>query len=83
MLQDTMSLSGSEAYVAVLAYYNYLKGEAKTGVLKAQTYSTISVSVSRDTQQKKAFRLLNPEVALLQPFLPKIREHCLILGNAA
>lgn len=37
MLQDTMLLSGSEAYVAALAYYNYIKGAAKAGVPGAQT----------------------------------------------
>jgi hypothetical protein len=37
LLQDTMLLSGSEAYVAALAYYNYLKGAAKAGVPGAQT----------------------------------------------
>lgn len=37
MLQDTMALSGSEAYVAALAYYNYIKGAAKSGVPGAQT----------------------------------------------
>jgi len=37
LLQDTMLLSGSEAYVATLAYYNYLKGAAKAGVPGAQT----------------------------------------------
>lgn len=37
MLDDTMMLSGSEAYVAVLSYYNYLKGAAKAGVPGAKT----------------------------------------------
>ena len=37
LLQDTMLLSGSEAYIAALAYYNYLKGAAKAGVPGAQT----------------------------------------------
>jgi len=37
LLQDTMLLSGSEAYVAALAYYNYIKGAAKAGVPGAQT----------------------------------------------
>jgi hypothetical protein len=36
-LEDTMALSGSEAYVAVLAFYNYIKGAAKAGVPGAQT----------------------------------------------
>ena len=37
MLDDTMLLCGSEAYVAVLAFYNYLKGAAKMGVPGAKT----------------------------------------------
>ena len=37
LLQDTMLLSGSEAYVAALAYYSYIKGAAKAGVPGAQT----------------------------------------------
>lgn len=37
MLDDTMLLCGSEAYVAVLALYNYLKGAAKMGVPGAKT----------------------------------------------
>lgn len=37
MLNDSMTLSGSEAYVAVLAYYNYIKGAAKSNVPGAQT----------------------------------------------
>lgn len=37
LLQDTTLLSGSEAYVAALAYYNYLKGAAKANVPGAQT----------------------------------------------
>ena len=32
LLDDTMLLSGSEAYVASLAYYNYVKGAVKAGV---------------------------------------------------
>lgn len=37
MLDDTMLLCGSEAYVAILAFYNYLKGAAKMGVPGAKT----------------------------------------------
>lgn len=37
MLEDTMLLCGSEAYIAVLAFYNYLKGAAKMGVPGAKT----------------------------------------------
>ncbi|HBL74663.1 MAG: hypothetical protein A2W90_24425 [Bacteroidetes bacterium GWF2_42_66] len=36
-LDDTMTLSGSEAYGGVLAFYNYIKGAAKAGVPGAQT----------------------------------------------
>jgi len=36
-LDDTMALSGSEAYVAALAFYNYIKGAAKSNVPGAQT----------------------------------------------
>ena len=37
MLDDTMLLCGSEAYVPVLAFYNYLKGAAKMNVPGAKT----------------------------------------------
>ena len=37
LLQDTMLLSGSEAYMAALVYYNYLKGAANANVPGAQT----------------------------------------------
>jgi len=36
-LNDTMTLSGSEAYIAVLSFYNYIKWAAKAGVPGAQT----------------------------------------------
>jgi hypothetical protein len=36
-LGDTMTLSGSEAYATALAFYNYIKGAAKSGVPGAQT----------------------------------------------
>jgi len=32
LLDDTILLSGSEAYVAALAFYNYVKGAGKSGV---------------------------------------------------
>lgn len=37
MLDDTMLLCGSEAYIAVLAFYTYLKGAAKMNVPGAKT----------------------------------------------
>lgn len=37
MLDDTMLLCGSEAYIAVLAFYNYLKGASKMNVPGAKT----------------------------------------------
>jgi hypothetical protein len=36
-LDDTMVLTGSEAYLAVLAFYNYIKGAAKANVTGVQT----------------------------------------------
>jgi len=36
-VEDTMTLSGSEAYVGVLSFYGYIKGAAKSGVSGAQT----------------------------------------------
>jgi len=36
-LNDSMAISGSEAYVAALSFYNYIKGAAKAGVPGAQT----------------------------------------------
>ena len=32
LLDDTILLSGSEAYIAALAFYNYVKGAGKAGV---------------------------------------------------
>ena len=32
LLDDTMLLSGSEAYIGALAFYNYVKGAGKAGV---------------------------------------------------
>jgi len=37
MLDDTMLLCGSEAYVSVLAFYTYLKGAAKMNVPGSKT----------------------------------------------
>ena len=53
MLQDTMLLSGSEAYVAALAYYNYIKGAAKAGVPGAQTiYDDLSARFQGRSSKK-------------------------------
>ncbi len=53
MLDDTMLLSGSEAYVAVLAFYNYLKGAAKMGVPGAKTiYDDLSARFPGRTTKK-------------------------------
>lgn len=53
MLEDTMMLSGSEAYVAVLSYYNYLKGAAKAGVPGAKTiFDDLSSRFPRRSQKK-------------------------------
>jgi len=35
LVDDTMLLSGSEAYMASLAFYNYIKGAEKAGVAGA------------------------------------------------
>jgi hypothetical protein len=57
LLQDTMLVSGSEAYTAALTYYNYIKGAAKAGVPGAQTiYDDLSARFpgrpSSKTQQE-------------------------------
>jgi len=53
MLDDTMLLCGSEAYVAVLAFYNYLKGAAKMGVPGAKTvYEDLSARFPGRTVKK-------------------------------
>ena len=36
-IEDTMTLSGSEAFVGILSFYGYIKGAAKSGVSGAQT----------------------------------------------
>lgn len=54
MLDDTMLLCGSEAYVAVLAFYNYLKGAAKMGVPGAKTiYEDLSSRFPGRTMKKE------------------------------
>jgi hypothetical protein len=54
MLDDTMLLCGSEAYIAVLAFYNYLKGAAKMGVPGAKTiYDDLSTRFPGRTTVKK------------------------------
>ncbi len=55
MLDDTMLLCGSEAYVTVLAFYNYLKGVAKMNVPGAKTiYDDLSTRFpSRPTKKEK------------------------------
>lgn len=53
MLDDTMLLCGSEAYVAVLAFYNYLKGAAKMNVPGAKTiYEDLSSRFPGRTAKK-------------------------------
>ena len=37
MIDDTMTLAGSDTLLAVLAYYNYIKGAAKMNVLGTKT----------------------------------------------
>ena len=37
MLDDTMALAGSDSFLTVLAFYNYIKGAAKLNVPGAQT----------------------------------------------
>lgn len=55
MLDDTMLLCGSEAYVAVLAFYTYLKGAAKMNVPGAKTiYDDLSARFpSRPAKKEK------------------------------
>ena len=53
MLDDTMLLCGSEAYVAVLAFYNYLKGASKMNVPGAKTiYDDLSTRFPGRTVKK-------------------------------
>jgi len=54
MLDDTMLLCGSEAYVAVLAFYSYLKGAAKMNVPGAKTiYDDLSNRFPRRPTKKE------------------------------
>jgi hypothetical protein len=54
MLDDTMLLCGSEAYVAVLAFYNYLKGASKMNVQGAKTiYDDLSSRFPGRTVKKE------------------------------
>lgn len=53
MIDDTMLLCGSEAYVAVLAFYNYLKGASKANVPGAKTiYDDLSTRFPGRTVKK-------------------------------
>ena len=53
MIDDTMLLCGSEAYIAVLAFYNYLKGATKMGVPGAKTiYEDLSARFPGRTVKK-------------------------------
>ncbi len=53
MLDDTMLLCGSEAYGAVLAFYNYLKGASKANVQGAKTiYDDLSTRFPGRTVKK-------------------------------
>lgn len=53
MLDDTMFLCGSETYVAVLAFYNYLKGASKMNVQGAKTiYDDLSTRFPGRTVKK-------------------------------
>ena len=54
MLDDTMLLCGSEAYVSVLAFYNYLQGAAKMNVPGAKTvYEDLSTRFPRRHAKKE------------------------------
>lgn len=54
MLDDTMLLCGSEAYVPVLAFYNYLQGAAKMNVPGAKTiYEDLSTRFPRRHSKKE------------------------------
>ena len=55
LLDDTMLLCGSEAYVSVLAFYNYLQGAAKMNVPGAKTiYEDLSTRFpSRPAKKEK------------------------------
>jgi len=54
MLDDTMLLCGSEAYIAVLAFYTYLQGAAKVNVPGAKTiYEDLSTRFPRRHTKKE------------------------------
>ena len=54
MLDDTMLLCGSEAYVVVLAFYTYLQGAAKMNVPGAKTiYEDLSTRFPRRHTKKE------------------------------
>jgi hypothetical protein len=54
LLDDTMLLCGSEAYVSVLAFYNYLQGAAKMNVPGAKTiYEDLSTRFPRRHTKKE------------------------------
>ena len=54
MLDDTMLLCGSEAYIAVLAFYTYLQGAAKMNVPGAKTiYEDLSTRFPRRHTKKE------------------------------
>jgi len=54
MLDDTMFLCGSEAYIAVLAFYTYPKGAAKMNVPGAKTiYDDLSTRFPRRPIKKE------------------------------
>ena len=54
MLDDTMLLCGSEAYISVLAFYTYLKGAAKMNVPGAKTvFDDLSARFPRRPAAKK------------------------------
>jgi len=53
-LDDTMLLCGSEAYIAVLAFYTYLQGAAKVNVPGAKTiYEDLSTRFPRRHTKKE------------------------------
>ena len=50
MIDDTMTLAGSDTYMSVLAFYSYIKGAAKLNVPGAQTiYDDMSERFSHRT----------------------------------
>lgn len=53
MLDDSLLLCGSEAYMAILALYNYLKGAAKVNVPGAKTaYEELSARFARPSKKE-------------------------------